>query len=80
MKEKSCVIELQALRKLLSVPNTGRDAYVFDVVNLGRDLLGWKFREERDRLIDAYEAKNLTEAESHASGNPGRMIHFPSNA
>ena len=66
MKEKSCIIELQALRKLLSVPNTGRDAYVFDVVNLGRDLLGWKFREERDRLIDAYEAKNLTEAEAHA--------------
>jgi alpha-N-acetylglucosaminidase len=66
MKEKSCMLELQALRKLLSVPNTGRDAYVFDVVNLGRDLLGWKFREARDRLIDAYEAKNLKDAECYA--------------
>lgn len=49
----------EAWRLLLSVRDTKRDTYVFDVVNIGRQVLAGHFRKLRDEFAMAYEADNL---------------------
>lgn len=47
---------------MLSVAGeTQRDSYVFDVVNVGRQVLGNYFMTLRDRFATAYEARNREE-------------------
>ncbi len=41
---------------------SSRDFYVFDVVNVGRQVLGNYFKDVRDRFTQAYEKTNAAEA------------------
>ncbi len=43
---------------MLSAEGTGRDAYGFDVVNIGRQVLGNYFLTVRDRFAEAYSKKD----------------------
>lgn len=46
---------------LSAAGETQRDSYVFDVVNVGRQVLGNYFMTLRDRFAAAYETRNLEE-------------------
>ena len=49
---------VKAWRLLLSVPNTSRDSYKFDIVNTGRQTLGMYFHTLRDKFAAAYKSGN----------------------
>lgn len=50
---------LSAWELLLKADGKGRDSYEFDLVNVGRQVLGNHYKVLRDRFNRAYEAKNL---------------------
>lgn len=50
---------VEAWQLLLSVKDCKRDSYEFDVVNLGRQILGDYFHMVRDEFTMAYESGNL---------------------
>jgi alpha-N-acetylglucosaminidase len=50
---------IKAWRLLLSVPHAYRDSYKFDVVNIGRQVLGMYFQSLRDKFAAAYQSGNL---------------------
>lgn len=52
---------------LLKVENCKRDAYLFDVVNIGRQLLGNHFQDVRDQFTRAYDAKDLATMKAKAA-------------
>lgn len=49
-----------AWEKLLSVTDPQRDTYLFDIVNIGRQVLGNHFMVLRDQFADAYSKGELT--------------------
>lgn len=57
---------LQAWNGLLKANVSDRDAYLFDVVNLGRQVLGNYFGELRDNFTQAYKQKDQQQAEQIA--------------
>ena len=52
---------VEAWRLLLSVKDCQRDSYEFDLVNIGRQVLGNYFNVVRDEFPLAYEAGDITE-------------------
>ena len=50
---------LDAWELLLKVDGNGRDSYEFDLVNIGRQVLGNHFSVLRDRFYKAYLSKNI---------------------
>lgn len=46
---------LKVWHQLLSIPNVNRDSYKFDVINVGRQVLGGYFHELRDQFTEAYK-------------------------
>lgn len=50
---------LDAWESLIKADGKGRDTYEFDLVNIGRQVLGNHFKELRDRFAKAYETKNI---------------------
>ena len=56
---------IRALEEFLKV-NSDRDTYRYDVVNLGTQALGNHFAVLRDRLTNAYKAKDLAAAKDVA--------------
>ena len=46
--------------KLLSVTDCERNTYIFDIVNIGRQVLGNHFMDVRDQFADAYVQRDLT--------------------
>ena len=46
---------LEAWRLLLSVENVDRDTYEFDVINIGRQVLGDYFQTVRNEFVSAYK-------------------------
>lgn len=54
----------QAWSQLLDVENCRRNTYIFDVVNLGRQVLGDYFLIVRDQFTEAYRKKDLSALES----------------
>ncbi|MDD3969023.1 MAG: alpha-N-acetylglucosaminidase [Proteiniphilum sp.] len=49
-----------AWEKLLSVTSPKRDTYLFDLVNIGRQVLGNHFMVVRDQFTEAYAQRDLT--------------------
>lgn len=50
---------VEAWRLLLSVKDCQRDSYEFDLVNIGRQVLGNYFNVVRDEFTLAYEAGDI---------------------
>lgn len=50
---------VEAWKLLLSIKGAKSDAYEFDVVNFGRQVIGDYFNEVRDNFTSAYEKKDL---------------------
>ena len=50
---------VEAWNSLLNVTNCTRDSYKFDVINIGRQVLGDYFLLVRDEFTAAYEAKDI---------------------
>jgi alpha-N-acetylglucosaminidase len=46
-------------KQLLSIPNVSRDTYRFDVVNIGRQVLGGYFEQLQNKFTSAYESGNV---------------------
>ena len=57
----------RAWKALLSIPSD-RDAYKFDIVNLGRQVLGEYFPNEYYAFCDAYDAKDTVAMRLHGTG------------
>ena len=54
---------INAWKELLSIKKCNRDTYLFDVVNIGRQVLGGYFQQLRDRFVMAYKAGNVKEVQ-----------------
>lgn len=66
---------LEAWRLLLSVENVDRDTYEFDVINIGRQVLGDYFQAVRNEFVSAY--KDADTEKMRQAGN--RMMEILSD-